>query len=349
MLFTPKLIATNDNDENFILNSPGLLGQSIHVIPRAQCAFRRYRLKGSGKPAVEAILLRAMNEARSGHDKFKIIKDPDNKTATVWSYNSKNISKIRSLPETLCVKPVTSGLRLVNCLSGVEGQIWDEGVLVASRWWHNDPSAAEWASFIRVAPFDFVSDIPAKPAVEKVNYRENFPIFSFDKQNFEDIITPSRVGMFASIIALFSIGLMSTKYFHYAAQLSQIEVQKTEVSEQANIILSKRRRALTHIAAIQKFKDVEPRQSLMGALGALAEVLKGQDVTLRELSVKDNEIEIRMEGNSSMRVPELVAQLEQTSFLKDVSVTNDRQNSFLIKAQLNNNAGNDGISTGSAQ
>jgi len=230
MLFTPKLIAISKDDENRVLNKSGILGQRIKVIPRANCAFRRYRLKGGGKLNMQAVLLRASNEAHSDHDKFKIFKDPDSKNATVWSYNSKNISRIRSLPETLCLKPHSSGSRLVKCMSGLEGQVWDNGVLVASRWWHDNPSVEEWTSFIRVAPLDFEADAFKRPAPEVVDYNNNLPLISFDKYKLEDIVTPKRISEFAFIAALFVLSFTSTKYFHYSTKLSNIESQKTEIS-----------------------------------------------------------------------------------------------------------------------
>lgn len=337
MLFTPKLIAINKDDKKHVLNNSGVFGQTVHVIPRANCAFRRYRLKGTGKLAVQAVLLRALNEAHLNHDKFKVFKDPDNKKATVWSYNSKDVSSIRSLPETFCMESISSGCRLVKCLLGVEGQVWDNGILVASRWWNQEPSAEEWVSFIRSTSLEFEYDIFTKPTSEIVTYRNNFPIIGIDKYNFEDVITPKRVGLLASIIALFSLSLVSTKYFHHSTTLSTIEREKTVVSTEANIILSKRRQALANISRIQKYKDVAPGRSFIGALGDLSTIFQDQNVTIRDLNVKDNEIEIRMLGNNNARVPELVAKLEKTHSLMNVSITTDRQNSLLIKAQLTNN------------
>ena len=335
MLFTPKLIAiSKENDTRVVNNLAGILGQPIHIIPRANCAFRRYRLKGSGKLAMQAVMLRAKNEARSDHDKFKIFKDPDNKNATVWSYNSKNISHVRSLPETLCLNPLSSGSRLVTCFLGLEGQVWDNGVLVASRWWHQNPSAEEWASFIRVAPLEFEPGAFKMPATEIVEYNNNLPLIAFDKYKLEDVIPPKKVSLLASIIALFVLSFTSTKYFHYSTQLSNIESQKTEISAEANIILSKRRRTLANISRIQKYKETTPRRSLIATLGDLANTIQGQNVTIRDLNVKDNEIEIRVLGEVSTRSPELVAELEKTNSVADVSITNDRRNSLLIKAIL---------------
>ncbi len=38
--------------------------------------------------------------------------------------------------------------QLVACREGVEGRIWNDGLLVASRWWKNAPQPQEWIQFL---------------------------------------------------------------------------------------------------------------------------------------------------------------------------------------------------------
>jgi hypothetical protein len=42
-------------------------------------------------------------------------------------------------------------VRLLALRDGVEGQVWDAGVLGASRWWPQPPSADAWSRFLRAA------------------------------------------------------------------------------------------------------------------------------------------------------------------------------------------------------
>lgn len=55
------------------------------------------------------------------------------------------------LPETLAREAVVDGVRLVKGLDGFEAQAWKSGVLRATRWWAQPPSAHDWTQFLRQA------------------------------------------------------------------------------------------------------------------------------------------------------------------------------------------------------
>ncbi len=57
--------------------------------------------------------------------------------------------RVRVLPESVLYKQGTSGLRLIRNLQGAEGQFWEDGCLLQSRWWKVVPDAAEWLAFQR--------------------------------------------------------------------------------------------------------------------------------------------------------------------------------------------------------
>lgn len=57
----------------------------------------------------------------------------------------------RLWPETLCHAPLADGLHLVQCIEGFEGQSWQGGVLLSSRWWAAAPDRGEWAAFARLS------------------------------------------------------------------------------------------------------------------------------------------------------------------------------------------------------
>ena len=52
------------------------------------------------------------------------------------------------VPESLLRKPDEDGVHLIACIEGVEGQVWREGLLRASRWWPSLPDEEEWALFL---------------------------------------------------------------------------------------------------------------------------------------------------------------------------------------------------------
>ncbi len=73
----------------------------------------------------------------------------------------------RSFPETV-LRPAAhnEGAYLLACLEGVEGQIWQAGKLIASRWWVNTPSLREWSQFLRAHSLTAVSEVPTPEVTE---------------------------------------------------------------------------------------------------------------------------------------------------------------------------------------
>ena len=138
MLLKPHLFALSKEHRKEILQSGGLIGPKICIIPRSECTFRRMRLKGSGKSARQAVLMKVRKEALSQETQFHIIEDTTSDAAGIWSYSQPtlnlntdmNVYVGRTLPETIARQPLEHGVRLVNTLTGVEGQIWQDLSLI---------------------------------------------------------------------------------------------------------------------------------------------------------------------------------------------------------------------------
>jgi hypothetical protein len=70
-------------------------------------------------------------------------------------------------PESLCHAPLADGLHLLQRLEGVEGQCWQGGVLLASRWWAAVPELGDWQAFARQsrAPAQGATGVPVPQAL----------------------------------------------------------------------------------------------------------------------------------------------------------------------------------------
>lgn len=81
---------------------------------------------------------------------------------SIWLWNQDEVNKKMAeynltpkttivYPETALIEPLQSGMRLIECLEGYEGQIWDQHQLITSRWWDHYPNDQEWLQFWRSA------------------------------------------------------------------------------------------------------------------------------------------------------------------------------------------------------
>jgi hypothetical protein len=93
-----------------------------------------------------------------------------NDTVLVWVWDAHlqqqtmaqaSLKNAYTLPESV-LRPAlpTDGERLLVCLEGIEGQIWRNGILIASRWWSISPDLRDWNQFLRAHSLATVAYVP---------------------------------------------------------------------------------------------------------------------------------------------------------------------------------------------
>src|SRR5690606_21704631 len=90
--------------------------------------------------------------------------------AAVWYWSHARIAgllaggkprRIEFVPEALYVGAAREdGAELLALAHGVEGRVWRQGRLVASRWWPAQPDPGAWRTFLRSAGAATAADDP---------------------------------------------------------------------------------------------------------------------------------------------------------------------------------------------
>ena len=138
-LFPLSLKAMHEKDV-ITLHRRGMIGVSVFVVPRSQCHFERHWSPRADQKGVDAVKLAISQNTNIGQPGI-FIEPRDDETASfincwVWD-NQKATENLGAdtllLPETVARQPGDTGARLVECMYGYEGQIWEKKELVASR------------------------------------------------------------------------------------------------------------------------------------------------------------------------------------------------------------------------
>jgi len=141
--------------------APNRVGAAQWVLSRPLYRFRRFDLKHISKAQrTQALRLQIRQWSPYAGPGQYVVWGQDH--ALVWAWDADRLEadlaaqelkpkSTRVIPESLLHPPLLSGLRLVACLDGVEGQLWQEQRPVHSRWWPETPSATEWLNFQRDA------------------------------------------------------------------------------------------------------------------------------------------------------------------------------------------------------
>jgi hypothetical protein len=327
-LFSQRLIALLSDGTAYPVRSGGLLSLDLVVVSRALCRFRRITLPSETRNAVKAALLQAKRDASSEANITQLVQDQNNrKQASIWAWpeqaetqHSGADSASRSIPETLAREPMQSGRRLVQCLEGVEGQVWEDGALMASRWWPDVPGQSQWVTFLRSARLktDEISlDLP--PVVE-VPWRTNLPFFQGAVETLQAFVTPRRL---LAVLALFFATLLvynGAQYVRFSQTTKTLQAQISERKEVVSDILAERNQAMLNLQAIEKIQAMgKPTTLLFGIVGVL-ENIQGQDLKVTKITLRDRQLEILITGVPEQNGATLVKAMEASPSLERVSV-----------------------------
>ena len=354
MLFTPRLFVLKGPNERETLRKPALIGQSLCIVPRADCSFRRMRLMGRSAEAKKAAVLKARNESLADEDGIKLVIDKapaDTGAADIravgagytgaglWGYGTSSAHNGRYLPESLAQIPHDDGVRLVRGLSGFDGQIWSAGNLIASRWWAREPRDTDWAVFIQAAG-EILPQISngtfdsARPAAIELPWRNDLPIFDIDQDRLSEVFAPLKLavaaGTIAGCFALYTAG----QYTRETIALSQVNEQTAELRGETEQIQSERRRALANMNYVRRYRALGDNGTVLAGFDALANVLGTTDLGIARMSLRDGSAEVRLGGEDEISVPDVVTLLEAQPNISNVSVSLEGDKTIIIKADI---------------
>jgi hypothetical protein len=155
--------------------------------------------------------------------------------------HAQQINLIKVLPETLLRPTLEEGAQVVACLEGVEGQVWRQHHLIASRWWSQLPSIAEWQIFLRA---NHLSPDTVLPDVINSELKPQ-PWAKSAKMDRSALLRDERLWFFLGINLFAALLIWEwVPIWQLKNSIADLEQQTQKVSEQAVPILTARNQAL---------------------------------------------------------------------------------------------------------
>lgn len=193
--------------------------------------------------------------------------------------NEVGLKKTYIMPETvLRERPSTLDLsiRLIECLEGVEGQVWKEGILIGSHWWPEIPSPLEWEHFQRAHRLPVTPTVASAvqaPLLER-------PWGRHKAVGGNRLASYEKTGVIIGI-AIFTVLLswqLATVY-KFKQSLLQIQWDINELSEKITPVLTHRNQTLDDKQKIERLLRLSPFPSQLELITQVAEKLP-QDAKL---------------------------------------------------------------------
>lgn len=306
------------------------------MLSRALCRFNRFdltRLPAAKRHAALALQLPQWSPyAQSGY----AITWQDG-YASVWCWDNSRIDaemqkhgklpkSQQKIPETLLRAPLPSGLRLLKCLDGVEGQYWQDSQLVTSRWWPRRPDEQAWLSFQRDC------GIPAEQQ-EAHSTLQDIPLQVQPWARIGSIVG-SAADLQIAEVALYSVlslalgiatVVLGVQHYQISHGIAQRNNELAEIKGKAGTVFAARESALSKLVRIKSIDSIEPFPPPLVLMEAIAETLpKDSGVFVREWDMNGSRLKIAIRSPEvNISGADYVQALEKTGLFADIQIITD--------------------------
>jgi len=146
------------------------LGPVELVVPRSECVHRHQSFRDLPvKQRGAALSLAALRWAPTSDSRWMVRWQDGEAQVWIWTPPDgvePDAAAVLVPEAALRAAPVSAEVeRLVAMREGVDGQVWRDGCLVASRWWPSVPEAPAWWQFLRSSGVS-IEGRPDVPAVD---------------------------------------------------------------------------------------------------------------------------------------------------------------------------------------
>lgn len=274
------------------------------ALSRALTPYRRLTLP-AGVPSdkrLNALRLQALEWAP--YTRPGMMFDLSDDGAGVWTWDSDRVERtiteaglnpaqLRLVPETALHRPLIEGLRLVTCLDGVEGQVWRDRRLMASRWWPATPPDDDWMRFQRAAglnPREVSSDPPL--LLSEGWLRNPWPrrgsVWSAKSMPAGQLAAAAAVILLA--VTAYQVGEV-TRLSRVAAAASKANAALVATAKPLEVA---RAQTLDANARAQAIFALESRDNQLALMARVAEQLPPNGTTLTSWIYQDSDLTITM-------------------------------------------------------
>ncbi|MEO0983325.1 MAG: hypothetical protein AAFX03_11815 [Pseudomonadota bacterium] len=309
-------------------------GGTVYVVPRGRCQYSRKTMPRTDAKGREAARQQAQFESRFADTNVIVLANTSAETSgdvSIWTWDRAEMEarigkpNPRMLPETLARKGLDQGFRLVLGVDGYEGEIWQDGGLVATRWWAQQPSPQSWSEFLGGARTQFpkaavwshaIDDTPPEPVAPQ--WRKDVVWVDDNWASALSRVTPPRAAVAAGMVALAPASCEVAKLTSLSLEEARLSAELEAARAASADWLRLRRRALRDARSITDAKALGDDVALVYALLDLDRTLEAEELAISRLSYLDNELQIGLTGRPAASIVDVVSTLEASDSWDDV-------------------------------
>ena len=221
------------------------------------------------------------------------------------------------VPESLLRGPGADGVRLVRCAEGVEGQVWREGWLCASRWWSEQPDAEEWQLFLHASACE-PDEIPALVEVSMAA-RPWADLRGLDASDAISADKASRLLMLGGLALALAIGFVARQGWDVWQQTRQREALIAGLRGSSAAALESRDQAMRMLAQDQQWVNWLSAPQPIEVIAALHEALGKSGAVVKDLELSGDRLRLALQLSPQAQRSGVVRDLQAGGWFKSVA------------------------------
>jgi hypothetical protein len=244
------------------------------------------------------------------------------------------LERVRMVPETALLPKGTTGARLVETLTGVEGQSWMNGDLAASRWWPAVPDERSWIMFQRGASLPPEEIRPSVPAPLRLDWLER-PWTRMPSLGARGLagIDMRLVAAAAGVLIVAIYGYLGAEWLRIELDSRTAHTENVSLLKRADPIIDARSTALANEAVIAKLRKLDPLPGQLAIMAHVAEVIPRGEAFFTDWTFDRGQLQVTIASRRRLDAVYYVKSLEAVKGFTNVSA--ERAGSdFVLRVHL---------------
>jgi hypothetical protein len=309
--------------------SPWSRGQIL--LPRSRCRLRWFRLHGIPAPERMAAL-RLQVEAWRPFDRTdaRLALNGEQGLAVAWDAAALQqaalaaelpLDRYQLLPETFARAAAADGLHLVRAAEGFEAQQWQEGQLVASRWWPQDLTESDWQEFVRACGASRDAGPARMPDPEIVafsttSWTRHHPLHA---SAATERSAERRLVFLGGMGLLLGVGIMAHQLWDAHSRERGLALQVAELKAAAGPVVAARDATLAQLAEVEKLSNWFAVPQPIDVIGHLNDTLAASGAQVKELELEGDKLKIALQLGPNTARANVVRDLQAGGWLADAT------------------------------
>ncbi len=308
------------------------IGRSRWIVGRSLCLYKVFFIPSEIQDKNETLSLQLQQWSPFSRTEQYVVWQGNNALVWIWDEGSRqellqqyDAGSAEVVPEELFFPlPQENGVRVVQCLSGVVAQYWQDNILLDSLWWVAYPTPEELHQFYRSNDLPLPAHLPecvSLPSI-KTPWGVSTSLCGAGGFKYERYLLPFF------LIVFLVLGYQVTTLIKMTQFEKQLVSRVAALTRQVEPVLTARQRTYETKARVTELLKLSPYPAQLHLWAVVVRKLSGLKATVQSWKFNNGTLEFVIEGDT-LDPGDCIRLFSQENFFLNVSAVTDRNDGNL--------------------